>query len=557
MANNNDKFISRENAKTLWGYMIDLLTGKQNKLTFDDTPTQSSDNPVKSGGIFTALAGKGTYSKPQNGIPKTDLENAVQASLGLADSALQSETDPTVPSWAKQTNKPSYTQDEVTDGSTYKRVTQTEKDTWTGKQNALSTAQMNAVDSGITSEKVTQISTNQTNILYGLNTGVKNILSLSGVQTINGITYTPQEDGTVKATGTATANAAYYLNGSNKYIPNVYGGYKFHALSNGTDNIYALVQYSNDGSQWVGENAQKTSEITVSSNYPYVNFVLMVKNGTTPNQTFAPMLCTPEAWAQSHDFQPFALPNKDLTLLESGNRAGLIDVVDSGAKNLLDISKATFGDRSKITFNADGSVTGNVTDDPRYWNWENSEFKFTLPAGTYVLYCKSTAGSNINWGVALRNSTNSAAVAINQFTGKDFAEFTLSSATELGFMGKIFDRRLYTMLCTKSAFSISSAFVPYRMPYSQALTLLNQKAPSGVADYVASGSADNLPSGCALCNSNVTNMPALTGNYFIIRTRIYDANCAEQEAVAPAGNRRFNRTKWGGTWTAWEEYTKS
>ena len=133
MANNNDKFISRENAKTLWGYMIDLLTGKQNKLTFDDTPTQSSDNPVKSGGIFTALAGKGTYSKPQNGIPKTDLENAVQTSLGLADSALQSETDPTVPSWAKQTNKPSYTQDEVGDGTTYKRVSSTEKDTWNAK----------------------------------------------------------------------------------------------------------------------------------------------------------------------------------------------------------------------------------------------------------------------------------------------------------------------------------------------------------------------------------------------------------------------------------------
>lgn len=164
MANNNDKFISRENAKTLWGYMIDLLTGKQNKLTFDDTPTQGSDNPVKSGGIFTALAGKGTYSKPQNGIPKTDLESAVQTSLGLADSALQSETDPTVPSWAKQTNKPSYTQDEVADGSTYKRVTQTEKNTWNGKQNALDTTQMQAVNSGITSSKVAQIETNQTNI---------------------------------------------------------------------------------------------------------------------------------------------------------------------------------------------------------------------------------------------------------------------------------------------------------------------------------------------------------------------------------------------------------
>lgn len=34
------------------------LAGKQNTLTFDDSPTSGSDNPVKSGGIYTALAGK-------------------------------------------------------------------------------------------------------------------------------------------------------------------------------------------------------------------------------------------------------------------------------------------------------------------------------------------------------------------------------------------------------------------------------------------------------------------------------------------------------------------
>ena len=120
---------------------------------------------------------KGTYSKPSGGIPKSDLSSIVQTSLEKADSALQSETDPTVPSWAKQSSKPSYTQDEVPDGSTYKRVTQTEKNAWSGKQNALSTTQMQAVNSGITSEKVTQISTNQTNILSVQND--VNILKLS------------------------------------------------------------------------------------------------------------------------------------------------------------------------------------------------------------------------------------------------------------------------------------------------------------------------------------------------------------------------------------------
>lgn len=41
----------------------------------------------------TAWNAKGSYSKPSGGIPKTDLASAVQTSLGLADSALQSHQD--------------------------------------------------------------------------------------------------------------------------------------------------------------------------------------------------------------------------------------------------------------------------------------------------------------------------------------------------------------------------------------------------------------------------------------------------------------------------------
>ena len=52
--------------------------------------TQSSTDLVESGAVYTALAAKGTYSKPANGIPATDLESAVQTSLGKADTALQS-----------------------------------------------------------------------------------------------------------------------------------------------------------------------------------------------------------------------------------------------------------------------------------------------------------------------------------------------------------------------------------------------------------------------------------------------------------------------------------
>lgn len=38
--------------------MDTAIAGKQNTLTFDDTPTSGSSNPAKSGGIYTALSGK-------------------------------------------------------------------------------------------------------------------------------------------------------------------------------------------------------------------------------------------------------------------------------------------------------------------------------------------------------------------------------------------------------------------------------------------------------------------------------------------------------------------
>lgn len=87
------------------------ITKLQTKLTFDNAPTANSNNPVKSGGIYTALQGKQdtiadlsvirsgaalgatAYQKPSTGIPKTDLANDVQTSLGKADTALQQHQD--------------------------------------------------------------------------------------------------------------------------------------------------------------------------------------------------------------------------------------------------------------------------------------------------------------------------------------------------------------------------------------------------------------------------------------------------------------------------------
>lgn len=41
-----------------WEAVIALIAAKQDELTFDSSPTQGSQNPVRSGGVYTALAGK-------------------------------------------------------------------------------------------------------------------------------------------------------------------------------------------------------------------------------------------------------------------------------------------------------------------------------------------------------------------------------------------------------------------------------------------------------------------------------------------------------------------
>nr|DAH31030.1 MAG TPA: collagen triple helix repeat protein [Caudoviricetes sp.] len=130
---------------------------KDVKVTTDATPTQGSTNPVQSGGVYSALANK--LNKTGDGsnvtaaftaattraniatgeklsvlfgkiakwlsdlgslafkstVAKSDLASDVQTSLGKADSALQgyTETDPTVPEWAKAKTKPSYSKSEV------------------------------------------------------------------------------------------------------------------------------------------------------------------------------------------------------------------------------------------------------------------------------------------------------------------------------------------------------------------------------------------------------------------------------------------------------------
>lgn len=96
------------------------IPSKTSDLTNDSgfitsVPVTSVNSKTGAVNLTASDVGAGTYSKPSSGIPASDLASAVQTSLGKADTALQSytETDPTVPAWAKASTKPSYTASEV------------------------------------------------------------------------------------------------------------------------------------------------------------------------------------------------------------------------------------------------------------------------------------------------------------------------------------------------------------------------------------------------------------------------------------------------------------
>ena len=94
----------------------------QKKLTFDSAPTEDSENPVESGGVYSALAGK------QDTI--SDLPT-IRSGAAAGATAVQP---------ADMTSA------------------------LAAKQDALSSAQLAAVNSGITSADVAQIETNKNNI---------------------------------------------------------------------------------------------------------------------------------------------------------------------------------------------------------------------------------------------------------------------------------------------------------------------------------------------------------------------------------------------------------
>lgn len=171
------------------------------------------------------------------------------------------------------------------------------------KQDVLTTEQLAAVNSGITSTDVAQITTNKNNISYIANNNVINILNRqAGTYTSNGVTFTTNIDGSITLSGTAT-NAASVL--------------VFSSSLDTTDDTYIL--YGDGFIEGVYMDTYETGWANQRTFTSWVETVpntkiwrLIVSNGTNAdNVTVRPMMCKKSLFDGS--YYPPAMSNAELT----------------------------------------------------------------------------------------------------------------------------------------------------------------------------------------------------------------------------------------------------
>lgn len=149
------------------------------------------------------------------------------------------------------------------------------------------------------------------------NQGAKNLLRTSASsQTVNGITFTVNTDGSIVANGTATANAQLTLwnRASNSwYLPT--GSYTLSGgASGGSSSTYELAINKTSGSSSVAvaKDYGDGGTFTVSDETePYGAYIIIRSGQAVNNLTFYPMLRN--ASIQDDTYVPYGMTNAELT----------------------------------------------------------------------------------------------------------------------------------------------------------------------------------------------------------------------------------------------------
>ena len=489
------------NDTTLSGNKSSSALGLQSEITSDSKLASDLVDDTNQDNKFVTSTEKNTWNGKQNAI---DADHKL--SSDLVDDA--NHTNKFVTSTEKNTwnakqnaidSDHKLSSDLVDDANkTNKFVTSTEKNTWNAKQNAIDSehklssslvsftdAEAAALASGIDSSKVGQISTNQTNILYALNNGVKNLLNYDAWKndtSIIGGTAVWENNG---VTLTATATNCY----TDQNVPvdariKVSSGDKVVLswdLERSSENYngYAYIFPNGDSASAISATAPTGKlEYTVPSNVTYLTYRFSITTGSGSILKYKNiMISYKSVYDASPTYEPPAKPNYDLTRLEAEDRASLAEVVDSGAKNLINCSVDNI---KSLNSTSTYSWNGNTVTAYGRTATVNSDGTITVAAGTgsaefWLKVANYTYASGVSYvlsGCPANGSTTTYYMESDNLNLRDLGSgVVINSATTdalyvvVKTTGSTPTLTFKPMLCTKAAFGVSQKFVPYRLPY--------------------------------------------------------------------------------------------
>lgn len=437
------------------GGVYNALAGKQDNLTFDDDPTENSTNPVKSGGVYSALAGKqdnltfdGVYNASTN---KAATESTVtNAIAGLDVSDFSVDADETISSISETDGKINVTKQDIAIASN--QVT-----AMTGYTKPSSAPATPAIQTSDTANQAFgklefKADTNQTNILYALNRTGKNLIDF-------------------KFNDTPTQGTGYYWDTSCD-LPA--GTYSISFLLTSTQQVAMTVTVDGSETTKYLQTGTKVSHVyTFTANSAITSVKFWINGGTNIIYDF--MISLKDVYDADPTYESYSAQNYDLTYLQAEDRAALAEVVDSGAKNKLQYDLASL--KAK---NTDGT-------------WNNNAY--TIGGITYTLNSDmsiSISGTRASTGNAIFNLADYTAVngdlmsqgtvgvqgvffyARSGSSSCNTVGYTDIASTDVGVnrtyalavtaAGLTINQRYYPMICTKAAFGVSQKFVPYKQP---------------------------------------------------------------------------------------------
>lgn len=276
------------------------VDGKQDALTFDNTPTANSNNPVKSGGVYTALSGKQntlTFDNvPTSGSSNPVKSGGVYTALAGKQDELTFDTEPTDSSTNPVTSGGVKTVVDALDervDAVDERVDSIAIDGSAGPDSLITVhdaADKMPVEAVVTMEPKQDLHGYTKPWAGGAG---KNKLNITAeTTTTRGVTFTVNRDSdgnvaSIGIGGTATGGNAYFNGTSAISIDS--GTYILTGVTDGSSNFFAQmydVTESRNGTSQINSNG---AEFVPSSDHEY-RYNITVISGTTVNAVVYPML---------------------------------------------------------------------------------------------------------------------------------------------------------------------------------------------------------------------------------------------------------------------------